>query len=151
VSKEEITQQKLVELYKKITELRKLEIIRQSAGIESIKAEDVYNNFFLESKDHVLLVQDRRITFLSPALAMLLGYAYQEIIDTPFGSYVHPDELPKLVEIYRRRTSGKDAPALYSSVVRHRDGRDIPIEIRADTIVYQGKLAVFALVTELST
>jgi PAS domain S-box-containing protein len=149
IEREEIIQEKLLDLHNKIIELEKLEIFRQSAGVKTIKIEDIYNDFFDETKTCMLIIQDRRIIFLSPPLARLLGYAREEMIQTTFASYVHPDELPKLADYYLRRISGREAPPLYNSVVRGRDGRNIRVEIRAGTIPYQGKLADFAIIEEL--
>jgi PAS domain S-box-containing protein len=149
IEKEEIIQEKLLDLHQKIIELEKLEIFRQSAGVKTIKIEDVYNDFFEETKTCMLIIQDRRIVFLSAPLARLLGYAREEMIQTTFASYVHPDELPRLADYYLRRISGREAPPLYECVVRGRDGRNIRVEIRAGTIPYQGKLADFAIVEEL--
>jgi PAS domain S-box-containing protein len=147
---EEKTQEKLLDLHRRIIELEKLEILRQRAGIQSIKIEDVYHNFFKQSKDCMLIVRDRQIIFLSPSLAKLLGYSYEEMLNTPFASYVHPDELPRLAKYYLQRISGEDAPPLYNTIIKHRDGTDILIEIRAGLIPYQGKSADLVIIRDLT-
>jgi two-component system cell cycle sensor histidine kinase/response regulator CckA len=146
---EESPQEKLLDLHRRIIELEKLEILRQRAGIQSIKMEDVYHNFFNHSRDCMLIVRDRQIMFLSRPLANLLGYSHEEMLNTPFASYVHPDELPRLAKYYIQRISGEDAPPLYNTIIKHRDGKDIAVEIRASLIPYQGRPADLVIIKKL--
>lgn len=137
---------KLLDLHRRITKLEKLEIRRQRAEKELKKIEKAYHDFFSKSKQFMGFVQDRSIIFLTPSLAHFLGYSRDELTHFPFASYIHPDELPRLVKYYADRIAGKDVPPVYTTLIKHRDGRYIPVELRAGIIPYHGKPANFAII-----
>jgi PAS domain S-box-containing protein len=51
-----------------------------------------------------------------------------------------------LAKYYLRRIAGEDVPNIYKTVIRHKNGSDVPIEIKASVVQYQGRLADFAIV-----
>jgi len=138
-------QEKLLDLHNKIIELEKLEILRKKIITKPLKIENSIHKFFKQSKACLLLIQDRKIAFLSPGLAAWLGFSDEQMIGTPFASYVHPDELPKVVKYYLLRMTGEKAPPLYDTVIKHKDGRDIPVAVRAGIVPYHGKPADFVI------
>lgn len=148
-SSDEKAHRKLLDLHTRITKLEKLEIRRQKAEKELKKIEKAYSDYFSRSKQFMGLIQDRTIVFLTPPLAHFLGYSRDELTHFPFASYVHPNELPKLVKYYTDRVSGKDVPPVYTTIIKHRDGRDVPVELRAGIITYHGKPADFAIIKVL--
>jgi PAS domain S-box-containing protein len=147
---EEITQKKLLDLHKRIIELEQLEILRCRSKIKRGQMEEIYEDFFNQSRDPVLVIRDRKIKYLSPPMAKLLGYTQQEMLNTSFANYVHPDELPRVVGYYRLRVLGKDAPLIYNSILKRRDGKDIAVEIRAGIFPYHGRRAVLIIIKELA-
>jgi PAS domain S-box-containing protein len=147
---EEITHKKLLDLHRRTIELEQLEILRRQSKIKRRTMEGFYQDFFNHSEDPVLVIRDRKIKYLSPSVAKLLGYTQQELLNTSFANYVHPDELPRVVGYYRLRISGKDAPPIYNSILKRRDGRDIPVEIRVGIFPYHGRRAVLIIIKELA-
>jgi PAS domain S-box-containing protein len=147
---EDNAQEKLLDLHRRTIELDQLEILRRQSKIKRRKMEDFYQDFFNQSKDPVLVIRDRKIKYLSPPMAKLLGYTQQEMLNTSFANYVHPDELPRVVGYYRLRVLGKDAPLIYNSILKRRDGIDIPVEIRAGIFPYRRRRAVLIIIEELA-
>lgn len=148
-SKEDM-QEKIYDLHLEITQLEKWEILRQSIEKELRKVEDLYGDYFNKTVGHKVIVQDQLIIFVTPSLAKLLGYTQEKMINSPAAFYIHPDELLRVVKHYRERLSGEDAPSVYTTILKHRDGSDVPVEFRAGIITYQGKLADFIIVKDLS-
>lgn len=60
------------------------------------------------------------ITFISSRIYQLSGYSPHELIGRIFTDFIHPDDLPGLVESYQETIQGKLAP--YEYRVLHRDG-----------------------------
>jgi PAS domain S-box-containing protein len=147
---EERAQEKLFDLHRRIIELEQLEILRQQSKIKRRKIEDAYRDLFNQSKDSARVVQDRKIRYLSPPLAKLLGSTQQEMLNTSFALYVHLDELPRLAGYYLDRISGKDAPLVYNSVLKRRDGKDVPVDIRAGIFPYHRRRAVLIIIKQLA-
>jgi len=98
----------------------------------------------------IAIIQDRQLKFVNPHLVELSKYPIYELIDTPFGLYIHPDELPRVVNIYLRRMAGKDAPTRYESIVKDKDGRDIIVEFKASPITFKGKPADLVIVRDMT-
>jgi hypothetical protein len=75
---------------------------------------------------------------------------FRDRTGTSFAHYIHPDELPKLAKYYLQRIAGKEVPNnIYNTIIKHKDGSDIPIEIKASVVQYQGRQADFAIVRKI--
>jgi len=147
---EDSYQRKLIDLDRRIVKLEKLEIARQKAEIRLENIEKIYSEFFTQSKDLIVLIQNRMIKYASPSAARLLGYTREKVIDTPFGVYANSDELPRLVKYWSQRIAGKDAPPIYKTILKHKDGHDVHVEIRAGIVTYQGLPADLVIVKRLT-
>jgi len=140
----------LIDLREKIVELENLEIERMQTGIPDWKIESKYRLFFDQVKEGILIVQDNKFKRVNSPLVQIVGYSVEEIIGTPFSNIVHSNELSRLNEIYNNRMAGKDAPVKYETVVKHKDGSDVPIEIRSGAVTYKEKTAVFAIIKRIA-
>ncbi len=148
-SKEKL-EKDLMDLHERITELQQLEIERERAEEAVKKTEDKIHTLFDSAKETIVIIQDRLVKFINPAVTGLIGYTPEELAGTSFAQYIHPDELPKLAKYYLQRIAGEDVPNVYNTTIKHKDGSDIPIEIKAAVIQYQGRLADFAIVRRLT-
>jgi len=148
--REERNQKKLLELHGIIIALEKLEILRQKSIFNSAEMENACRDLLLQSKNPILIIQDRKIVCLSPSLAKLLDYTLQEMLNTSFASYVHPEELFRLVGYYLRRISGEEAPSIYNSILKRRDGKNVRVEIMAGIFPYNEKPADLVIIKELT-
>jgi len=99
-----------------------------------------------QTKKNACVVQDAKIRLITPNLADLLGYNPEEVLDTLLIHYIHLDELPRLVKYYLSRLEGEDVPPVYKTMLKHKDGSDINVEINAGLIPYRGNPAVFVIV-----
>lgn len=88
--------------------------------------------------------------YVNPRLAEMGGYTVEEVTGTPFTDYVHPDELPKLIDRYVRRMAGEDVEPIYETILRRRDGGDVNVEINASTVLYQERTAELVLVRDIT-
>lgn len=147
--KEKLANIKLLELHGWIIGLEKLEILRQKSLLSPADMEKSCRDLLRQSRKPICIIQDRKIIYLSPSLAKLLGSTEQEMLNSPFANYVHPNELFRLVEYYLQRMSGREAPSVYSSILRRRDGKDLRVEIMAGIFPYHEKPADFVIVKKL--
>ncbi len=56
----------------------------------------------------------------------------------------------KLINYYRSRMAGEDVPPVYKTILKHKDGSNIYVEINAGLIPYRGNPADFAIVKYLA-
>jgi two-component system sensor histidine kinase DctS len=136
----------LMELHERITDLQKLESERKQAEDLLRESEEKIHRMFDDADAVITIVENRLIKYVNPQVKKLLGYAPDEIIGAAFAHYVHPDELPKLAKIYQQRLAGDDIPNVYETVLKHKNGADVPVEIKAAIVQFEGKIVDFAIV-----
>ena len=125
-----------------VTERRQAEeAIRQS--------EEKYRSVVERSTDGVAIIQDGLIKYANPALTKMTGYD-SEVLNTPFISYIHPQEMDRVMRFYQRRMAGAEAPARYESALTHKDGTRIEAEMDGGIILYEGKPANLVIIRDIT-
>jgi PAS domain S-box-containing protein len=122
--------------------------IEERKRIEQVvrESEEQYRVLVEQANDGILIVQDGMIKFANRRLAEANGRTVEEIVNTNFLDYVRPDEVPIVANRYRRRLAGEDVEQIYETVLLHREGHEIPVEINAGAMTYQGSPAVLAFI-----
>jgi PAS domain S-box-containing protein len=80
----------------------------------------------------------------------MTGYTVEESIETPFTDYIYHEELPKLIDRYKRRMAGEDVTPRYETALRHKDGNKIDVEFNAGIVTYQGKPADLVIIRDIT-
>ncbi len=133
----------LVGISRHITERKRAEeALRES--------EEKYRNLVERANDGICIIQDTMIKYLNSRLAEMWGGTVDEVIGTPFANYVQADELPKVVDRYRRRMAGEDVTPIYETVFRRKDGSKVYTELNAGIITYQGMPADLVFVRDIT-
>jgi PAS domain S-box-containing protein len=138
----------LLELRQHIAEFDMLGAEHERAQEALGESEEKYRILVEQANDGILIVQDGMIKFANRRLAEANGRTVEELINTNFLDYVRPDEVPSVANRYHRRLAGEDAEQVYETVLLHKDGHEIPVEVNAGLIMYQGSPAVFAFVRD---
>ncbi len=114
------------------------------------ESEAKYRNLVERSNDGVLIIQDGIVEFINIRLAEMWGGNKTEILGTKFITYVHPSELSKVADRYRRRISGEQVSPIYETMLLRKDGSTLYVELNAGVITYQGKPADLVLVRDIN-
>jgi PAS domain S-box-containing protein len=97
-----------------------------------------------------LIIQDELVKQIDPEVAKMCGYGVEEVMDTPFYDYVEPAEIPKVIDNYKRRMDGEYVAPIYETIIVHKTGRKIYVDINATLIRYRGKFADFVFVRDIT-
>jgi PAS domain S-box-containing protein len=97
-----------------------------------------------------LIIQDERVKQIDPEVAGMCGYCVEEVMDTPFYNYLEPAEMPKVIDNYKRRMDGEYVTPIYETVIVHKTGRKIYVDVNATLIRYRGKFADFVFVRDIT-
>ncbi len=109
---------------------------------ESIKeSEENYRDLVERANDGIAIIQDGLVAYANPALVAMLGYSLEEAIGTSMANYAHPDELPIVIDRYKRRMAGENVAPVYESVLLHKDGHGVEVEANAGVVTYEGRPA----------
>lgn len=102
---------------------------------------ETYRLLVEQASDGVAILQDETIKYVNPMVEQILGYDSEDICGKTFSNYLHPDDLPQLMERYRRRMAGEDVPARYETRIRNGAGAYVPVEINAGVFPFDGSPA----------
>jgi len=133
-------------------------ILRDAGGHDGAdealeESEARYRNLVERANDGIALIQDGLLIYANPSVAKLLGYSAADagrLTGKRFEDLLHPSEAPKLEELYRRRVAGEDVPSIYETIVMHRDGSEISVEVNVEMITYKGRPAVLAIIRDIT-
>ena len=114
------------------------------------EGQDFYRAVVERADDGIAILQDQVVRFANAAVSRITGYSFDELSRVPFVEMLHPDEREKLLDRYDRRMSGEAVPPVYQTIVRHKDGHDVWVEINAGVVRYRGRPANLALVRDIT-
>ncbi|MEW6102546.1 MAG: ATP-binding protein [bacterium] len=112
--------------------------------------EEKYRSLVERANDGICIVQDTLLKYVNPQLALITGYSVEEMTNTPFMNYIHPDELAKCVDNYKRRMAGEKFPSIYETAIKHKDGHRVESEFNAGVIMYEGRAADLVFVRDIT-
>jgi len=142
--------ERTVELRNTIEQLQEEIVERQRAEEALQESEEKYRSVVERANDGVAIVQDMIVKYANPRLAEMWGGTAEEVIGNPFTDYVHPDELRRVADRYRRRMADEDVAPIYPTVLRRKDGGGLHVELNAGIIPYEGQPADLAIVRDIT-
>jgi PAS domain S-box-containing protein len=127
-----------------------LEELVQKRTTELLESEKRYSVLVEEASDGVVIIQDGKIFFTNKKAALeIVGYPRDELVGLPFAKIVYPKYLPLVNERYERRLRGEKIPSTYEIELIAKTGNQIPVELSATRIHYQGHPADLIIVRDI--
>ncbi|MDY7075513.1 MAG: PAS domain S-box protein [Chloroflexota bacterium] len=114
------------------------------------ESEEKYRHLVERANDGIVIAQDTLLKYANRRFVETVGYKVEDVIDTPFVNYVWPDERTQVFSRYEQRLAGEDVPLRYETVLQHRDGSKIEVEVNAGIITYQGWPADFVFIQDIT-
>ncbi|MBN1882847.1 MAG: PAS domain S-box protein [Deltaproteobacteria bacterium] len=102
------------------------------------ESEHRYRTLVESADDGIIVVQDGRIVFCNTSFLNFLGKSAEEVVNTSFLSFIHPDDVDMIVDRYRSRLEGNDEPARYTFRGISGDGRIATVEVRVTVTTWGG-------------
>jgi PAS domain S-box-containing protein len=127
-----------------------LEALVQKRTKELSESEKRYSVLVEEASDGVAILQDGKIVFTNNKGAEIVGYSKDEIVGLPFGKLVSEKYRQLTKERYEQRVRGENVASTYEIEVVSKNGTQVPVELSATRIQYQGRQADLLLVRDIS-
>ena len=84
--------------------------------------------FLLElCNDGILIVQDGKIRESNHLMAKLCGYAFEEVLDTEFASFFHPNDMDRIERIFTRVIDDANSIEIHGTALMCKNGIKILI------------------------
>lgn len=99
----------------------------------------------------VYIIQDGKFRYANPALARILGYSPDQIIDR-LGpeDVVHPEDASRVMEKIRQRIEGEADVAQYQFRTERASGEVIHCEVLGRRVMYEGRPAVLGTLLDIT-
>jgi PAS domain S-box-containing protein len=114
------------------------------------ESEAKYSALVENSKDGIVIIQDAVVSFLNRAMKDIMGYDSEEVIGRNFGEFTAKEYLELVKSRYNDRMEGKEVPSIYEIELINKDGSNVPVELNASRIEYQGKPAGLVVVRNIT-
>lgn len=98
-----------------------------------------------------LVVENRRLIQVNPALCRLTGYSEAELLALPsFLEIIHPDERDRIMRRHLRRLRGERFETRYESALLHRSGRRVDVDFAASLLALPERTQIVVLVRDIT-
>ncbi|MFP4439255.1 MAG: PAS domain S-box protein [Chloroflexaceae bacterium] len=128
---------------RQISAERHMSIIRDIT--ERKHAEEAYHTLVEHSLQGLVIIQDQRFVFANPAMAAMLGYHRDELLQFTSAEAwqtVHPDDRDMVMHHMRARMAGQAAPSRYEVRLMRKDGSLCWAEVFVSSTTYRGNAAL---------
>jgi PAS domain S-box-containing protein len=114
------------------------------------ESEEKYRNLIERASDGIAIIQDWRFRYANPRLREICGYSWEELLNAPFSLCLSPEQFSRLVERYDHRKQAEDAFSNYETALVNKSGQEIPVELSAAAISYEGSPAELVFIHDIS-
>ncbi len=124
------------------------EIKKTQCALEESEAK--YRNLIDRANDGIVLIQDRLIKYANPRLSELTGYSEDELLESKFTKYLAVYEKSNLEKMYQKHNEGEPITAIFDSVICHKNGSKLNVELNGGLVSIQGKAADLVIIRDIS-
>ncbi|WP_346863010.1 PAS domain S-box protein [uncultured Draconibacterium sp.] len=148
---------KILKLNTQINQLQKYriakitDVTKERAEQEKLKkSESKYRSLVDGLNDAMFILQDGVIKFVNPSLSKISGFTEEELLNSPFTQFIEDSEVEKILELYKKRLSGKRVDRIYESVAKSKSGAKIPVEVTVIPVQFEEKPAFQIILHDIS-
>ena len=109
-----------------------------------------YSTLVEKGNDGIIIIQDGFLKFINSKMVSIAGFPLAESIEKPFLNFVPMEYREFVIDNYKKRLSGHEAPNNYEIEIISKEGKNIPVEINASVIDYEGKRAEMAIIRDIT-
>ncbi len=115
-----------------------------------MESEEKFRNVVERANDGIVVLQADSISYANLRAAQIIGYSVEEMLQLPIKKFVCREDLPKLWERYQRRLAGEDVPGVYETMLIHKSGKRIHVEVNAAILLVKGVPSDLVIIRDIS-
>lgn len=113
------------------------------------ESEEKYRLMFETSQEGILVAQDYKMVYFNPVFVELSGYSASELENKPFAAMIHPDDLERVVNNYRKRLIGELVEQRYEFRMVTKSGEIRWISLTGAPMLWNGKPATLNFISDV--
>jgi two-component system NtrC family sensor kinase len=129
---------------------QRMRVKREGTEEQLQKSEEKYATLVERGNDGIIIIQGGMLKFANTRMVDMSGFSLEEVIGRPFIDFVAPDYRELVADRYQKRMSGETVTGNYEIAILTRYDRNVPVEINASLIEYEGKPADMAIVRDIT-
>ena len=139
------------ELLKANQQLKQKNAAHRQAERTLNESENNFRALAENASDAIVLVGGKGANlYVNKRMRVITGYSISELLKIGIRELAIPDELPTIMDRYKRRLRGEDVLNPYETSVRRKDGKVVPVEVTASKTIWQGSPAVMAILRDIT-
>jgi two-component system sensor histidine kinase/response regulator len=112
--------------------------------------EEKYRNVVENAHEAIVVIQDGVLRFVNATTTLLIGYGYDDLMNSNFEKYIHPDDRAMVKDMYTRRLMGQNAPDVYSFRVIDKEASVRWLETSAVLVDWEGRSATLVFLNDIT-
>jgi PAS domain S-box-containing protein len=125
-------------------------ISRRRADLAIKKSEEDYRCLVEHANEAIYVVEDGYLRMVNPQLSRISGYPEQELLNSPFTLFAHPEDSGMLLDRFRKRINGENVPPRYAFRFLCKDGTIRWAELSVVAITWDGRPATLNFLTDIT-
>ena len=122
---------------------------RKQAEIKLLQSEAKYRTLLEHATQAIVVIQKGLFKFCNPHTVKMTGYEHKEIIDSPFITHIHPQDVAMVQANYIKCLAGEEVP-LYEFRIFHKNGSLCWLEVSSLPIEWEGETAALSFISDLT-
>ncbi|MGD2085918.1 MAG: two-component regulator propeller domain-containing protein [Candidatus Aminicenantes bacterium] len=106
------------------------------------ESEEKYRIVVERAHNGIIILQGDVIVFNNQQFSQLLGYDDSQVINRPVLQLVVPEKQPEVNEFLALYREAEKSTGTFETILRHKDGRDIPVSINSGPIKFRKQPAL---------
>jgi PAS domain S-box-containing protein len=102
------------------------------------------------SEEGIILIQDKVIKLINPALSQMGGYTIEDCTGKVFTDFIAEEKKKEVLANYLLRLANVSTPKIYKTIIKCKDGSTFEAEIRAGRLLYKGNVADLVFIKNLT-
>jgi len=123
---------------------------RKQAEQALLDSEEKYRAVVENAYEAIYIIEKGRLTFFNPMLLKMTGYTTEEILNMDFSQLVHPDDLPRIKNIFTIGWGGSEDSWNFSLRFIHKTGEIRWAEVHVVKINWGGHPAALNFATDIT-
>jgi PAS domain S-box-containing protein len=114
------------------------------------ESERKYKTLVENSLDGIMIVRNNKILFMNDTFCNMLGYGCEILYNSPSTNFIHPDDQQRAMAISERRRKGDNSTIIDHYRLIRADGSLIDCEVYSSVIEYEGEIASFFTIHDVT-